>query len=107
MHAPIGPGSVISNLILEAKCQIVQEAAGYGTLDGYCFLYTALAGFRCRQGEIDDLKGMIALLVASLKHLNFKYGCNEDGTPSDWNPWVESREFITQAEAMLKGEKEL
>lgn len=67
LHAPIDPESVITNLILEAKSQAVQEAAGFGALDGYCFLYTALAGYRCRQTEIDDLKGMMALLVASLR----------------------------------------
>lgn len=55
------------------------------------------------QEEIDDLKGMIALLVASLKRVSSKYGHNEDGSPSDWNPWVEAREFIAQAEATLKG----
>lgn len=66
----------------------------------------AEAGFVCRQPEIDDLKGMIALLVASLKRVSSKYGHDEDGMPSDWSAWVEAREFIAEAEAMVKGEKE-
>lgn len=55
------------------------------------------------QEEIDDLKGMMALLAASLKRVSYRYGHNEDGSPSDWNAWVEAREFIAQAEAMLEG----
>lgn len=96
LHAPIEPESVITNLILEAKSQVVQEAAGFGALDGYCFLYTALAGFRCRQTEIDSLKDMIALLVASLKTVQYLH---ED----DSYAWDACNEFIAQAEAMLKG----
>lgn len=55
------------------------------------------------QEEIGDLKGMMALLVASLKRVSSKYGHDEEGVPSDWSAWVEAWEFIAQAEAMLKG----
>lgn len=55
------------------------------------------------QEEIDDLKGMMALLAASLKRVSSKYGHNEEGMPSDWSAWVEAREFIAQVEDMLKG----
>lgn len=98
LHAPIEPESVIANLILEAKSQVVQEAAGFGTLDGYCFLYTALAGFRCRQAEVDDLKGMMALLVASLKKTRYNALDIDERKSAE-----EAQEFIAQAEAMLKG----
>lgn len=68
--------------------------------------HTGLIG-TCRdlhraEAQRNDYRGMASLLAASLKRVNSKYGHNEDGTPSDWNPWVEAREIIKQAEVMLK-----
>lgn len=54
----------------------------------------ALLGYQSRQVEVDDLKGMIALLVVALKR------AKDD--PLSWKPWDEAEEFISKAEAMIK-----
>lgn len=58
----------------------------------------------CKAMKTHRPEKRIALLVEALEDLvyasdrcSYKYGCHDDGTPSDWSEWVELRRCLRQA----------
>ena len=55
--------------------------------------------------RIADLVSALRNLVTDATRVSNKYGHLEDGTPSDWNEWIDLRRRLTEAEHALARER--
>ena len=46
----------------------------------------------------------LRMLVADAERVHWKFGCADDGTPSDWDEWVDLQNQIIEAKHVLAKE---
>jgi hypothetical protein len=54
------------------------------------------------QKELERLRGAAERLRDAAARCHWKFGCDDDGTPSDWDEWVELKTAIDQLNHHLK-----